>query len=78
MRKNKGEEAPYRIKEVKLTKTEIEIINLIADGKTSNEIALLRNRKLSTIKHQRWLLMKKSGLKNIAEVVRWVMERENI
>jgi DNA-binding NarL/FixJ family response regulator len=70
------QETPLLKKEVKITSAEKEILQLIANGLSSREISLYRRTKLSTVKHQRWLVMNKLGLKNTAEVVRWVMERE--
>jgi DNA-binding NarL/FixJ family response regulator len=57
-----------------LTKSEIEILKLIADGNSNREIAKIRNRKLCTVKQQRWIVMKKLGLKNAAQVTSFVIK----
>lgn len=60
---------PEFIKLYKLTKTEIEIIQLIAQGETSKTIAGKRGIELYTVETHRKNIFRKLGAKNMADVV---------
>lgn len=51
----------------KFTKTEKDIIQLIAKGKTTAEIALLRNRSIKSIEAHKRNIYDKTGCQNIAD-----------
>jgi len=60
--------------EVKLTPREIEVMEFIADGLTSPEIATKLFRQTSTIEAHRRSLLEKLGLKNSFMLVRYAVE----
>lgn len=59
---------------VKLTKTEKEAINHLVNGKTTKEIARIKNRSYHTISNHKRNIFKKLNLHNIAELVAFAKE----
>lgn len=55
-----------------LTKSEIEVLRLILDGKGNKEIAKLRHRSIRTIEDQRRRIMHKFGVDNPIDLIREV------
>jgi two-component system response regulator FixJ len=53
-----------------LTKTEMEVLRLILDGRTNKEIALTRRRSRRTIEDQRDHIMRKLGVNNIVDLIK--------
>jgi two-component system response regulator TtrR len=58
------------------TKTEKIILRLILAGKTSREIAIIRNCALSTIEDHRNNIYRKAGVHNLAGLFKWAYEAE--
>ncbi len=56
-----------------LTKRELEVIRMLADGKTSKEIALITETSVKTIDACRRRLMQKLGINSIAELVKYAI-----
>jgi DNA-binding NarL/FixJ family response regulator len=59
--------------QIVITKREQEILNSVALGKTSTEIAELLNISTRTVESHRYNLMKKLQVKNTAELVRYAV-----
>lgn len=57
-----------------LTRVELQILHLVLQGKTSTEIADLRNRKKRTVQDQRTSIYKKLRVRNLAELFRWAVK----
>ena len=55
-----------------LTKSEVEVLRLILDGKGNKEIAKLRHRSIRTIEDQRRRIMHKFGVDNPIDLIREV------
>lgn len=53
-----------------LTKTEMRVLRLILDGKSTKEIARLRYRSVRTIEDQRGSIMRKLGVDNLVDLVK--------
>jgi DNA-binding CsgD family transcriptional regulator len=53
-----------------LTETEIRVLRLILDGKSTKEIARLRHRSVRTIEDQRGKIMHKLGVDNLVDLVK--------
>ena len=53
-----------------LTKTEMIVLRLILDGKSTKEIARLRNRSVRTIEDHRSRIMRKIGVDNLVDLVK--------
>jgi len=53
-----------------LTKTEMRVLRLMLDGKSTKEIALLRHRSVRTIEDQRGQIMRKLGVDNLVDLVK--------
>ncbi len=53
-----------------LTETEIRVLRLILDGKSTKEIARLRHRSVRTIEDQRGQIMHKLGVDNLVDLVK--------
>jgi DNA-binding NarL/FixJ family response regulator len=66
--KSDAEESP-----VSITKREQEILNFVADGKTSAEISELLDISIRTVESHRYNLMQKLGVKNTASLVRYTV-----
>ena len=61
----------------RFTKREIEVIERIAEGESSNEMAANMNIAVGTIRAHRKNILSKSGCRNITEVIaKWVREDE--
>ena len=56
-----------------LTNREREVLKLIAEGKSNKEVAGLLFISTKTVEHHRAHIMKKLGLKNITELVRYAL-----
>ncbi|GAB1370504.1 response regulator transcription factor [Candidatus Kapaibacterium sp.] len=59
--------------QIKITKREQEILNLIAQGKTSSEIADALFLSARTVESHRYNLMQKLGIKNTAGLIRFAV-----
>lgn len=57
-----------------LTPREREVLQLIAEGHTNEEIARLIHRSVETIRSHRASIMRKLGLHSVAELVRFALE----
>jgi DNA-binding CsgD family transcriptional regulator len=51
----------------KPTKTELEVLRLMLEGKSSREISNLCNRKIKSIDFHRWNIFKKMGVTNLSD-----------
>lgn len=58
-----------------LTPREREVLQLIAEGHTNEEIAKLIHRSPETVRSHRARIMKKLGLRSVAELVRFAVEQ---
>ena len=70
----RGESKPVSDR-VRLTTREKEILKLIAEGKSSKEIAALLCISVRTVEHHRANIMKKLNMKKTAELVKYAMEK---
>jgi DNA-binding NarL/FixJ family response regulator len=61
-----------------LSKTEVQIAILIAEGHTTKEIANISNRSIKTIESHRNSIYAKLEIGNIIDVTRWVFEHKLI
>lgn len=68
----KGNVRPHPLVTKVLTKTEMEILRLILDGKSNKEIAWLRKRSVRTIEDQRRRIRSKLGVDNSIDLVKQV------
>lgn len=59
-----------------LSKTEKEILHLISEGKTSNEIAEIRFCSVSTVETHRKNMMRKLDLRGKGELLRYALEKK--
>lgn len=59
-----------------LTSRELEILNLICQGKTSHEIAEALFISFNTVESHRSNILLKVGVKNTAGLVKWALENE--
>lgn len=57
----------------RLTKRELEVVRMLADGKTSKEIALITQTSVKTIDACRRRVMAKLGIGSIAELVKYAI-----
>ncbi len=53
-----------------LSKTEMRVLRLMLDGKSTKEIARLRHRSVRTIEDQRGQIMHKLGVDNLVDLVK--------
>lgn len=58
-----------------LTTREREILKLVAEGKSSKEIATLLNISIRTVEHHRATIMEKLNLKNMAELIKYAIQK---
>ena len=58
-----------------LTRSERDILSMVAKGMSNKHIARLRERSVRTIEKQRAILMRKLGLRNAADLTRFALER---
>lgn len=70
-RARQGEAAP----EDPLTPRELEVIKLIAEGNTSEEIATALVISRKTVDHHRSNILEKLGMRNVAELTRYAIRR---
>ena len=68
---------PKESKFLRLTSRESEITRLLAEGKTSKEIAKILDISLKTVETHRANIMSKLGIHSVAELVRYAI-RERI
>jgi len=61
---------PHRIVGDVLTKTEIKILRLILDGKSTKEIGVILHRSLRTVEDHRRHIMSKLGVNNLVDLVK--------
>ncbi len=57
-----------------LTKRESDVLRLVADGKTSQQVAAELYVSKETIETHRKNLLSKTGCKNVAELIRWAVK----
>jgi DNA-binding NarL/FixJ family response regulator len=60
--------------EIRLTKREVEVLYLIADGKTSPEMSIILHIAKSTVESHRRNLLEKTGVKNSKGLVKFAIE----
>lgn len=65
-------------KKERITKSELEVLKLVARGYTNKEIAHMLNRSKRTIEGHRFRLKEKVDVKNTAELVSWAVKRSLI
>lgn len=65
---------PLKNLSVRLTPREVEVINLMAEGFTSKEIALELGLSIRTVEAHRYSLMKKTGVSNSIMLVKLYLE----
>lgn len=58
-----------------LTTREREILKLVAEGKSSKKIASLLNISIRTVEHHRANIMEKLNLKNMAEFIKYAIQK---
>jgi DNA-binding NarL/FixJ family response regulator len=58
---------------VTITKREQDVLNLIAEGKTSHEIADILNLSIRTVESHRYNLMQKLNLKSAAQLIKYAI-----
>lgn len=58
-----------------LTTREREILKLVAEGKSNKEVASLLNISIRTVEHHRANIMDKLNLKNIAELIKYAIQK---
>ncbi len=63
---------------IKITRREQEILNLVAEGKTSNEIADALFLSIRTVESHRYNIMQKLGIKNTAALIRFAVMNSGI
>ncbi|MEW6325980.1 MAG: response regulator transcription factor [Thermodesulfobacteriota bacterium] len=61
-----------------LTTREREILKLVAEGKSSKEIAALLNISIRTVEHHRANIMGKLNLRNIAELIKYAIRKKYV
>jgi len=61
---------PASLRGKPLTRTEMQVLRLILEGKTSRGIARARRRALRTIEDQRTNIMRKLGVNNLVDLVK--------
>jgi DNA-binding NarL/FixJ family response regulator len=61
------------ISSAQLTKREIEVIRMLADGKTSKEIALITETSVKTVDACRRRIMRKLDINSVAELVKYAI-----
>ncbi len=66
-------ESTYDATPIVITKREQEILNLVATGNTSSEIADILHISVRTVESHRYNLMQKLGIKNAAGLVRYAV-----
>jgi DNA-binding NarL/FixJ family response regulator len=57
----------------RLTKREFEVVRMLADGKTSKEIALVTKTSVKTVDACRRRIMRKLGISSVAELVKYAI-----
>lgn len=68
---------PDQLNLAEITPREREVLQLLAEGKTSREIAETLGTSVRTVETQRSSIMEKIGARSLADVVRWAI-RNNI
>ena len=58
-----------------LTSRENQVLTLVAEGKKSKDIADLLSISIRTVEHHRANIMKKSGMKNTAELIKFAIQK---
>jgi DNA-binding NarL/FixJ family response regulator len=72
-RQGKAPEAPREMSGDVLTSREREVIQLLAEGKTSKEVAVALNLSVKTAETHRTNLMRKLGLHSVADLTRYAV-----
>lgn len=63
----------YELEEVQLSKREVEILEKVAEGNSSDEIASLLNISVTTVSKHRQNILNKLGLKNAVQLTRFAI-----
>jgi len=63
------------VKQVSITKREQDVLNLVAEGLTSAEIAANLNLSIRTVESHRYNIMQKLGIKSAASLVKFAVGR---
>jgi len=66
---------PEELPENKLSDREVEVLKLIADGKTNKEAAAILNLSPNTIRCHRHSIMKKLNIKNAVELTKYAIQK---
>lgn len=74
--KRQNELAKVRRSKMPLTKIELEIIQLIYDENTSQEIADIMGKSRRTIDNHRIFIIKKIGCKNVVGIVKYAIKKK--
>jgi DNA-binding CsgD family transcriptional regulator len=61
-----------------LTDRETEILRLVANGRRNREIAEILNLSIKTVEHHRSSMMRKLGIRTVAELVRYTIQHRLI
>jgi two-component system response regulator NreC len=69
-----GSSAPATQISTPITRSERDILSMVARGLSNKHIARLRQRSVRTIEKQRAMLMRKLGLRNAADLTRFALE----
>ena len=75
MERQRGQEGPGKVPSELLTTREREIIKLIAEGKSSKEIASLLYISSRTVQHHRANIMRKLNFKKTADLVKYAIQK---
>lgn len=75
MERQRGQEGPGKLPSELLTTREREIIKLIAEGKSSKEIASLLYISSRTVQHHRANIMRKLNFKKTADLVKYAIQK---
>ena len=68
----------YSADRVALSERDIQIIKLLAEGKSAREIAVKYNLSIKTIEGRRRRIMKKLNIESLAELVKYAIQKELI
>lgn len=69
-------EQPEQAKLAEITPREREVLQLLAEGKTSREVAQTLGTSVRTVETQRASIMEKIGARSLADVIRWAIRNE--
>lgn len=75
-RMQNANEQPEQTKLAEVTPREREVLQLLAEGKTSREVAQTLGTSVRTVETQRASIMEKIGARSLADVIRWAIRNE--